>query len=174
MRSEENSSTFLTFHSPFLPNSSIIAFDVELEVFCAFKIFDKIFFIEDVLLFEKVIKSTTFIVPSVMVPVLSRHKTFVLASISIEYRSRTKVFFFASLTTPTASAMVISRNIPAGIMLVNAPDVFVICCSIVLSKEYSFKKVKIPIGTRAMPIYLINLFKSLKRFEAGALNSFAF
>ena len=45
------------------------------------------------------ITSVTRIVPSVIVPVLSRHTISALASISIEYISCTSVLFFASRTT---------------------------------------------------------------------------
>ena len=66
---------------------------------------------------------TTFIVPSVIVPVLSRHSTSVRASISIEYKSCTSVLLLASLITPTASATLVSKNMPAGIMPIIEPAV---------------------------------------------------
>ena len=64
----------------------------------------------------KITQSLTFILPSVIVPVLSRHNTLTLASISSEYISCTSVWFLASLTMPTASATLVKRSMPEGIM----------------------------------------------------------
>ena len=71
--------------------------------------------------------------PSVIVPVLSRHNTSVLASISILYKSWTKVLFLASLTTPTARATLVSKNIPAGIIPIIEPAVCLTVAEIILS-----------------------------------------
>ena len=64
----------------------------------------------------RIMQSLTVILPSVIVPVLSRHSTLTRASISREYRSCTRVCFLASLRTPTAIAKDVSSNSPEGIM----------------------------------------------------------
>ena len=59
---------------------------------------------------------STDIVPSVKVPVLSKHKVSTLESNSTEYKSWAKVLFWASLTTPVAIATEAKRAIPQGII----------------------------------------------------------
>ena len=71
----------------------------------------------------KITVSLTFILPSVIVPVLSRHSTFTRASISSEYISCTSVFDFASLIIPTASASEVSSSIPEGIIPITTVQV---------------------------------------------------
>ena len=171
---EENSVIDLTFKFCAVENLFVNAIEVIFVELWADKIFAKMFSIFSDFLFDKFINSVTFIVPSVIVPVLSRQRTSVLASISIEYMSLTNVFLFASLTTPTDKAMVISKNIPAGIIPVIAPLVFETTVETSLLLNHSFIIVPIPRGIRIIPIYFISLFKSLKRFDEGALNSFAF
>ena len=61
-------------------------------------------------------QSLTFILPSVMVPVLSRHSTFTRASISNEYRSCTRVLCVIKRRMPTVSAKLVKSNMPEGIM----------------------------------------------------------
>ena len=56
------------------------------------------------------------IVPSVIVPVLSKHRVSTLANISIEYKSWTKHLFLARVKTPTERVTDVSKNIPAGII----------------------------------------------------------
>jgi len=75
------------------------------------------------------ITSQTFIVPFVIVPVLSRHNVSTRASISIQYNSCTRVRDFAKLITPTARASDVKRNMPAGIIPTIAPIVFAIVIS---------------------------------------------
>ena len=64
----------------------------------------------------KIMQSLTFILPSVIVPVLSRQSTLTRASISSEYKSCTKVLCLVRRITPTASATLVSSSIPEGIM----------------------------------------------------------
>ena len=54
--------------------------------------------------------------PVVMVPVLSRHSTSTRARVSMPYSSCTSVLRLPSRTTPTASATLVSRISPSGIM----------------------------------------------------------
>ena len=116
--------------------------------------------------------STTFIVPSVIVPVLSKHRTLARASISMEYRFLTSVFFLPSLITPTDNPTVINRYMPAGIIPVSAPLVLVTESVIEVPKRtLSLKKVNIPTGIKIKMITLIKLFKSLKRLEVCGLKS---
>ena len=113
------------------PKCSTSATLVAFIVFCSAS---AIFIIFSILLCEKLfcgITSKTFIVPSVIVPVLSRQSTFARASISIEYMFLTRVFFLASFTTPTVKPTVIRRYIPAGIIPVSAPLVLVMASSMV-------------------------------------------
>ncbi len=67
--------------------------------------------------------SFTFIVPSVIVPVLSKQSTLTLANISIEYISFTSVFFVPSLITPTASVILVNKYIPEGIIATSEPAI---------------------------------------------------
>ena len=122
---EEKSTLYEHSSSLFVPYFLTSAVFVEFDAFWLYKMFAIICsFCKFFTLFSS-ITSQTCIVPSVIVPVLSRHKTLLLASISMEKRSFTSVFFLLSLITPTASAIVTSKNIPAGTIPVNAPQVFI-------------------------------------------------
>ena len=68
-------------------------------------------------------QSFTVILPSVIVPVLSRQSTLTRASISREYRSCTRVCFFASRLTPNAMASDVKSNSPEGIMPITTAPV---------------------------------------------------
>ena len=65
----------------------------------------------------------TFMLPVVIVPVLSMHSTSVLASISKEYISCTNTFFFDKTSTPATSVVENKRYIPEGIIEINAPQI---------------------------------------------------
>ena len=69
-------------------------------------------------------QSLTRILPSVIVPVLSRHRTLTRASISREYISCTSVLYFARRIMPTESATVVSSNKPEGTMPMTTENVF--------------------------------------------------
>ena len=56
--------------------------------------------------------------PSVRVPVLSKHKVFTLDKDSTEYKFWAKVWVCANLTTPVAIATDANKAIPNGIMYV--------------------------------------------------------
>ena len=60
--------------------------------------------------------STTSIVPSVMVPVLSRHSTSVHDSISIPCNFWISTFFLAIFNTPAVKAIEVSKTKPSGII----------------------------------------------------------
>ena len=59
---------------------------------------------------------STHMVPSVMVPVLSRQRVSTLASVSIQYSSCTRVFLFARTSAPSVSATLVRRISPSGII----------------------------------------------------------
>ena len=67
------------------------------------------------------ILSLTRMLPSVIVPVLSRHSVSTRASISMQYSSCTTVFLFARRKKEAASATLVSRKGPAGIMEIMEP-----------------------------------------------------
>ena len=69
---------------------------------------------------------STAILPSVRVPVLSRHRTSTRASVSMQKSSWTRVFLRPKLMTPTASAMLMSSTSPSGIIPSTAATVLTI------------------------------------------------
>ena len=78
---------------------------------------------------------STCILPSVMVPVLSRHRVSTRASVSMQYSSCTSVLRFARLMEPTASATLVSKTRPSGITTSNAATVDTIACGRGLSQK---------------------------------------
>ena len=58
--------------------------------------------------------SSTFILPSVIVPVLSKHKVSMCANVSTLYKSWTNTRFLASFITPVAKDIVIRSISPFG------------------------------------------------------------
>ena len=71
------------------------------------------------------IKSLTSIIPSVNVPVLSKHNVSTLASVSIQYNSCTNTFDLDSLITLTAKTVLVRRMSPSGIIPIIAATVFI-------------------------------------------------
>ena len=65
----------------------------------------------------------TSIILVVIVPVLSIHKTSVLAKLSILFISWSKTFFSASLIALSASATVVNKYSPSGIIPINADTI---------------------------------------------------
>ena len=61
--------------------------------------------------------------PSVIVPVLSRHSTSTLASVSTQYISCARVWCLASLITLRQNTTDVSATRPLGIMPTNEPIV---------------------------------------------------
>ncbi len=64
---------------------------------------------------------STVMLPSVMVPVLSKHNVSTRASISMDGSSRTSTFLLASFSAATARAMLVSRTIPLGTIPIMLP-----------------------------------------------------
>ena len=71
-------------------------------------------------------KRLTFIVFSVIVPVLSTHKTSTLAKVSIHFIFRTKTFFLARRIMLTTIATLAKRYNPSGIIPITAATIPVI------------------------------------------------
>ena len=118
--------------------------------------------------FASFIISLTSIIPSVIVPVLSRHNTSVLASVSIQYNSWTKTLYLPSLITDTARTVLVKRTNPSGIIPIRAATVFITALVILLSfTPIWFMKRSIPTGTITIDIYLIILFNDSIRTELG-------
>ena len=130
--------------------------------------------------------------PSVMVPVLSRHKVSTRASISMQGNSRTSTFLCASLSAPTASVMLVSKTIPLGTIPIILPaaltmaslTVFLISatpwkyCPTTLSTPTRVaisalvKNVAIPSGKMMIAIILMMDMMPLKMRESGVFASF--
>ena len=127
------------------------------------------------------ITPSTHIVPSVIVPVLSRQSTSARASISIEYMSCTSVLFLASFSTLSVRVRVTRRYIPAGIMPMTEPLVFSTVFLRIspagtparISACRLQKKRSTVIGTMNIPMYLSRLPRSRKRSDCGFLKFFA-
>ena len=68
--------------------------------------------------------SSTRMVPSVIVPVLSRQRVSTLASVSIQYNSCTSVFFVARTREPSVRATLVSSTRPSGIIPRTAATIF--------------------------------------------------
>ena len=103
---------------------------------------------------------STVILPSVIVPVLSRHNTSTLANVSIQYSSWTKTFFFASLVTLTASTVLVNNTNPSGIIPIKAATVLTIAClKSFPCKSNWLKNNNIPTGIITKEIIFIILFK---------------
>ena len=62
--------------------------------------------------------------PSVIVPVLSKHKVSTRAKVSIEYKSWTKTLYLESLKTATAKTVLVNKTNPSGIIPIKAATVF--------------------------------------------------
>ncbi len=73
--------------------------------------------------------SSTCMVPSVMVPVLSRQIVSTRASISIEYSSCTRALWNERRTTLLASTILVSSTSPSGTMPTRAATVLTIACA---------------------------------------------
>ena len=86
-RLDEKGKTILFLYSTLIPNRFCKAIEVWLLSSWAFKKEPIIWSISNSFSFANVMTSFTFIVPSVIVPVLSKHKTSTRASISIQYNS---------------------------------------------------------------------------------------
>ena len=65
----------------------------------------------------------TSIIPSVIVPVLSKQIVSTLASVSIQYSCWTNTFCLPSLITLTAITELVSKSNPSGIIPIKAPTV---------------------------------------------------
>ena len=94
-------------------------------------------------------------VPSVMVPVLSRHRVSTRARVSTQYRSRTRVFRAESFTTLTAKHTLTSSTSPSGIMPTMAAVVLTTeFCRVSPSTKNCFQNSRAPMGRMPKPTHL--------------------
>ena len=99
--------------------------------------------------------SSTCMVPSVMVPVLSRHRVSTRANVSTQYKSRTRVFRAESFTTLTAKHTLTSSTRPSGIMPTMAAVVLTTeFCRVSPSTKNCFQNSKAPMGRMPKPTTL--------------------
>ena len=116
---------------------------------------------------------STCMLPSVIVPVLSRQSTSTRASVSMLYRSCTSVRLRASLMTPTASAIEVSITSPSGIMPTTEATVPVTASLRESVLVRLLKNINIPSGKIA--IETMRMIQLIERISSdfGFLNFFA-
>ena len=73
---------------------------------------------------SKGIISYTSIIPSVIVPVLSRQRVSTRAKLSVAYKSCDKTLYLESLIILTANTLLVRRTSPSGIIPIIAATVF--------------------------------------------------
>ena len=110
---------------------------------------------------------------SVMVPVLSTHSTSTRARFSIQVMSWVKTRFRARRRTLTASATLVSRYSPSGIIPMRAATVaFTEACRPISSTRNCLINSAIPRGTMTMPMTRITLSRDAIISEAPGFASF--
>ena len=94
--------------------------------------------------------SYTFILPSVMVPVLSKQMTFTLARVSIQYNCWTRTLYLDSLITLTAITELVRRIRPSGIMPIKA-------ATVAITESYTLPVIVIWFAKKRMPMGIIKI-----------------
>ena len=110
---------------------------------------------------------------SVMVPVLSTQRTSTRARFSMQFMSWVRTRFRARRRTLTASATLVSRYRPSGIMPMRAATVALTdACRPISRTRYCLKNSATPRGTIRMPMTRITLSRAAIISEAPAFTSF--
>ena len=106
---------------------------------------------------------STCMVPSVMVPVLSKHRVSTRARVSMQYMSCTRVLRAESLMTLTAKARLMRSTSPSGIMPTMAAAVLTTeFWKVSWSTKYCFQNSRPPMGRMAKPmIFTIKSMESM-------------
>ena len=112
--------------------------------------------------------------PSVMVPVLSRHSVSTRASVSMQYSSCTRVLRADRRITPKASAVLISRTSPWGIIPSMAETVSRMAALYPSpDRKYCLQNRAIPMGRMTILMNFRILFMLLRSSEWTCLNTLA-
>ena len=110
--------------------------------------------------------SITFIFPSVIVPVLSKHKVSMCAKVSTLYKSCTKTCFLASFITPVSSDILVSNTKPFGSIPKSAAAVAITdCCKSTSLNIYAWTNKITPAGIITKLVKFVTFFIEFKSSE---------
>ena len=110
--------------------------------------------------------SITFILPSVIVPVLSKQRVSMCASVSTLYRSCTSTCFFASLITPDSSEILVNSTNPLGSIPKSAAAVAITdCCKLISLNTNACTNKITPTGIITKLVKFVTFFIEFKSSE---------